>query len=41
MHMSNRMSFGLKEDILSQKLPESIELSKFVSHRARMSGEFD
>ena len=23
------------------KLPESIESSKFVSHRARMSGEFD
>ena len=35
------MSFGLKEDILSQKLPESLELSKFVSHRARMLGEFD
>ena len=23
------------------KLPESIESSKFVSHRARISGEFD
>ena len=22
-------------------MPESIELSRFVSHRARMSGEFD
>ena len=24
-----------------EKLPESIELSTFVSHRARMSGDFD
>ena len=24
-----------------KKLPESIESSRFVSHRARMSGEFD
>ena len=24
-----------------EKLPESIELSRLVSHRARMSGEFD
>ena len=24
-----------------EKLPESIESSKFVSHRARMSGKFD
>ena len=24
-----------------EKLPESIESSRFVSHRARMSGEFD
>ena len=33
--------FGLKEDNISQRLPESIESSRFVSHRARMSGEFD
>ena len=33
--------FGLKEDNLKEKLPESIESSRFVSHRARMSGEFD
>ena len=26
---------------LTEKLPESIESSRFVSHRARMSGEFD
>ena len=24
-----------------EKLPESVESSRFVSHRARMSGEFD
>ena len=24
-----------------EKLPESIESSRFVSHRARLSGEFD
>ena len=30
--------FGLKEDNPSEKLPESIESSKFVLHRARMSG---
>ena len=27
--------------ILKEKLSESIESSRFVSHRARMSGEFD
>ena len=26
---------------MTEKLPESIESCKFVSHRARMSGEFD
>ena len=26
---------------LTDKLPESTESSRFVSHRARMSGEFD
>ena len=26
---------------MPEKLPESIESSRFVSHRARMSGEFD
>ena len=33
--------FKLKEDNLTEKLPESIESSRFVSYRARMSGEFD
>ena len=32
---------GLKEDNLSEKLPQSIESSRFVSHRERISGEFD
>ena len=27
--------------IITEKLPESIESSRFISHRARMSGEFD
>ena len=31
----------LKEESLTEKLPESTESSKFVSHRARVSGEFD
>ena len=26
---------------LTEKLPESIESSRFASHRARMSGDFD
>ena len=35
-------SFRIKEtQSLTEKSPESIEPSKFVSHRARMSGEFD
>ena len=33
--------FELKEEPLTEKLPESIESSKFVSYRARMPGEFD
>ena len=33
--------FELKEDNITEKLRESIELSRFVSHRARMSGEYD
>ena len=33
--------FGLKEDTpLTEKLPESIESSRFVSHRVGLSGEF-
>ena len=28
-------------ETLTEKLPESIESSRFVSDRARMSGEFD
>ena len=35
-------SFGLKEGNLSQKnVPQSIDPSRFFSHGARMSGEFD
>ena len=35
-------SFQIKgKELLKEKLPESIEPSKFVSHRTRMSGEFD
>ena len=30
-----------KPETLTDKLPESIESSRFVSHRERMSGEFD
>ena len=41
MHVSGRNPFGLKEDNLSEKLPESIESSKFVPYRARISEEFD
>ena len=33
--------FGLTEDNLTEKLPESIESSRFLSNRARISGEFD
>ena len=34
--------FGLKADnSFTEKLSESIESSEFVSHRAKMSGEFD
>ena len=41
MHTSNRI-FQLKRRYPpSEKFPESIESSKFVSHRARISGEFD
>ena len=32
---------GLKEHNLTEKLPESIVSSRFVSQRARMSQEFD
>ena len=35
-------SFWIKgRSPITEKLPESIESSRFVSHRARMSGEFD
>ena len=30
-----------EDEPLTEKLPESIESSRFVSHRERMSGEFD
>ena len=39
------MSSGIRLDKgkspVTEKLPESIELPKFVSHRARMSRDFD
>ena len=42
MHMSNRVLFRLEEDKnITEKLPESIESSKFVSHRATISGDFN
>ena len=35
-------SFQIKaRQPLKEKLPESVESSRFVSHRARISGEFD
>ena len=35
-------SFQIKvRQALTEKLPESIKSSRFVSHKARMSGEFD
>ena len=35
-------SFRIKKRLpITEKLPESIESSKFVSYRVRMSGEFD
>ena len=33
--------FQLKEGLLTEELPESIESFKFVPHRGRMSGEFN
>ena len=33
--------FKSKEEPFTEKLPESIDSSKFVSHRARISGEFN
>ena len=42
MHMSTRTLLDQKKITpLTEKLSESIESSKFVSHRARMSEEFD
>ena len=35
----NKQSFLEGRQPLTDKLPESIESSRFVSHRARMSGE--
>ena len=35
-------SFWIKgREPLTEKLPESIESSRFAAHKARMSGEFD
>ena len=39
MHMSNRILSDKRKITITEKLPESIESSKFFSHRARMSGE--
>ena len=36
-----QIPFELKEEPLTEKLPESIESSKFASHRSRMPDEFD
>ena len=33
--------FELNEELTTEKLPESVEPSKFVPHSARMSGEFN
>ena len=41
MHIGCR-SFWIKgREPLTEKLPESIESSRFAVHKARMSGEFD
>ena len=41
MHMSNE-SFRVKGKLpITEKLPESIESSKFVSYKTRTLGEFD
>ena len=36
--MSNRILSDKRKITISEKFPESIESSKFLSHRARMSG---
>ena len=41
-HAYEKNPFRLKEDKpLTEKLPKSIDSSRFVSHRARIAGEFD
>ena len=39
--MSTRILLDYRKKTSHRELPESIESSRFVSHRARMSGEFD
>ena len=39
--MSNRIFLDLRKITPTKNLPESIESSKVVSHRVRMSGELD
>ena len=41
MHISNRIFWNKRKITPTGKLPELTESSKFFSHRARMSGEFD
>ena len=41
MPMITRILWIKGTEALTEKLPESIESSRFVSHRARISGEFD
>ena len=41
MHMNNIILSNKSKIPPTEKLPESIESSKFVSYRRRMSGEFD
>ena len=31
----------MEQKLLTEKLPQSVELSKLVSHRSRMSADFD
>ena len=41
MHMSTKILLDYRKITSHREMPESIESSRFVSRRARMSGEFD
>ena len=41
IHMSNKILLDYRTITSHRKLPEAIESPKFVSHRARMSGDVD